>query len=85
MARMHGETAPEGETAVSAMDYPAHEKTYAGFMHMSRWFIGHITLVVLALYCFIIAGNPLLGVVLLLAAFVVLGAGIATTPRASAV
>ena len=40
--------------------------TYTGFMTMLKYSIIALLLIVLALYCFIVAGQPLLGTLLLL-------------------
>jgi hypothetical protein len=48
------------------MDYAQHNATYAGFMKMVKYGIGSMVLLVLALYAFIEAGQPLIGVILLL-------------------
>ncbi len=50
-----------------AMDYAQHEGTYRGFLQMSKYTIAALLLVVLALYCFIEAGQPVIGWLLLLA------------------
>lgn len=50
-----------------AMDYAQHEGTYRGFLRLTRYTIAALLLVVLALYCFIEAGQPVIGTLLLLA------------------
>lgn len=50
-----------------AMDYAQHEGTYRGFLQMTRYTIAALLLVVLALYSFIVAGQPVIGTLLLLA------------------
>lgn len=50
-----------------AMDYAQHEGTYRGFLQMTKYTIAALLLVVLALYCFIEAGQPVMGTLLLLA------------------
>ncbi len=50
-----------------AMDYAQHNATYQGFMGMLKWSIIAMVFIVLALYCFIEAQQPLLGGLLLLA------------------
>ena len=50
-----------------AMDYAQHNATYAGFMQMLKWGIAAVLLIVLALYAFIQAGQPIIGTLLLLA------------------
>jgi hypothetical protein len=59
-----------------AMDYAQHNGTYEGFMQMLKWSIAALALVVLALYAFIEAGQPLIGS-LLLALIPVGGIGVA--------
>lgn len=49
-----------------AMDYAQHNGTYEGFMQLLKWSIMALGLIVVALYCFIEAGQPLLGTLLLL-------------------
>lgn len=49
-----------------AMDYAQHNGTYEGFMQMLKWSIAALALIVLALYAFIEAGQPLIGTLLLL-------------------
>jgi hypothetical protein len=49
-----------------AMDYAQHNGTYQGFMTMLKYSIISLVLIVLALYCFIEAGQPILGTLLLL-------------------
>jgi hypothetical protein len=50
-----------------AMDYAQHESTYRGFLQLTKYTVAALLLVVLALYCFIVAGQPILGALLLLA------------------
>lgn len=50
-----------------AMDYGQHEATYRGFVQMTKYSIAALALVVLSLYCFIEAQQPVLGALLLLA------------------
>ncbi len=49
-----------------AMDYAQHNATYAGFMNMVKYGIASMALLVLSLYAFIEAGQPIIGVILLL-------------------
>lgn len=48
------------------MDYAQHNGTYAGFMVTLKWAIVAMVLIVLALYAFIEAGQPIIGALLLL-------------------
>lgn len=50
-----------------AMDYAQHEATYAGFITFVKWGIVSMALIVLSLYAFIEAHNPIIGALLLLA------------------
>ena len=59
-ATTHAEAAPP------TMDYAQHNATYAGFMKLVKYAIATMALIVLALYAFIEAHQPVLGVVLLL-------------------
>jgi hypothetical protein len=49
-----------------AMDYAQHEGTWLTFTNMVKWAIIEIAFLVLALFCFIEAGNPWLGAFLIL-------------------
>lgn len=49
-----------------AMDYAQHNATYEAFITMVKWAIVAMLIVVLALYCFIEAHQPVLGTLLLL-------------------
>ncbi len=50
-----------------AMDYAQHEGTYRAFLQLTRYVVAGLLLTLLALYCFIEAGQPVLGSLLLLA------------------
>jgi len=60
-------TAPAHPDVHEAMDWRQHEATYTGFMEFVKWSIVAMALVVVALYCFIEAHNPILGTLALLA------------------
>lgn len=49
-----------------AMDYAQHEATYNGFVEFVKWSIVALIFVVLALYAFIEAHQPIIGTLLLL-------------------
>ncbi|MDB5538324.1 MAG: hypothetical protein JWQ89_51 [Devosia sp.] len=49
-----------------AMDYAQHEATYNGFVNFVKWAIVALVLVVLSLYAFIEAHQPIIGTLLLL-------------------
>ena len=59
--------AQEASEMHEAMDYAQHQATWGNFVTMVKWGIYELTMLVLALYCFIQAGQPVLGFVLLLA------------------
>lgn len=61
--------------AVPEMDYPQHEATYELFLGMVKWGIVSMAFLVLALYAFIEAGQPIIGFVLLVLMVVVPVAG----------
>jgi ABC-type multidrug transport system fused ATPase/permease subunit len=49
----------------TASDFKNHEDTYAGFLTVTKWSVISMIFTVVALYAFIVAGQPWLGVVLL--------------------
>lgn len=53
--------------APPAMDYAQHEATYTGFINFVKWSVVAMVFIVLALYAFIEAHQPIIGAVLLLA------------------
>ena len=61
--------APPTETAneiTPTMDYSQHEATWSGFTTLIKWSIVALLIIVVALYCFIEAGQPVIGTLLLL-------------------
>ena len=62
-----------------AIEYASHRRQYERFMHLGKWFVIHLAILMVALYCFIIAGAHLAGFALLALSIVALGYGIATT------
>jgi hypothetical protein len=57
---------PAEEARSPEMDYPAHDAFWASFVTFLKGAIAALILIVVALYCFIEAGNAVLGTVLLL-------------------
>jgi hypothetical protein len=57
--------APAAHDDIPAMDYPQHEATYRGFIAMLKGSIVGLAFLMLSLYAFIVAGNAIVGVVLL--------------------
>ena len=49
-----------------AMDYAAHNATFSGFTQMVKWAIIATLISIVALYFFLIGGQPIVGTVLLL-------------------
>lgn len=68
------------ETIPPAMDYAAHERQYNRFLHLTKWFVIHLVLLLPALYFFIVAGEAVAGVLFLALAAVALGYGVISTP-----
>lgn len=64
-----------------AMDYAQHEGTYRGFLQLTKYGIIATAILVVALYCFIEAGQPVLGWLLVLAIPVLAIAQIVTGSR----
>lgn len=59
-------TAAAHDELPPAMDYAQHEATYVGFVNFVKWSIVALVLIVLALYAFIEAHQPIIGALLLL-------------------
>lgn len=68
---------------VSRSEYLYHEKTFHGFLHVVRWFLMHIALLLSGLYFGVIQGAVAGAWFLIAVAIVALGMGLLTTPRAS--
>jgi hypothetical protein len=62
---MATKTAHDADTLPPAMDYAMHERTYEGFIAFVKWAIIDVAFLLVALYCFIIADQPVLGLLLL--------------------
>ena len=58
--------AQEAEEMHEAMDYAQHQATWGGFTNLVKWAIIELAFLVLALFCFIQAGNPWFGGFLIL-------------------
>lgn len=66
-----------------AMDYVGHERTYRRFLHILRWFVIHMLLLLPALYFLVVGGQPLVGTMFLFLAAMALGWGVISTPEAA--
>jgi Bacterial aa3 type cytochrome c oxidase subunit IV len=51
----------------SVADYEEHVKTFRSVLTLTRWGIFAVAMVVVALYCFVIAHQPFIGALLLIA------------------
>ena len=58
--------ANEADDMHEAMDYAQHRATWDGFTNMVKWAIIELAFLVLALFCFIEAGQPLVGAALII-------------------
>lgn len=67
-------------TEETAFDYLQHEKTYAGFTHVVKWFCVHLLFDLVGLYFLVIQGNWLVGIGLVLLGTLILVIGNLTTP-----
>ena len=58
---------PIDEVAESSpeMDFPAHIRTFNAVLSMARWFVIHLFILLVALYFFAIAGDPVTGALLI--------------------
>jgi len=63
-------TVTAGEATVSGMDYAEHERTYKGFVELVKLSILGMVLLMIGLYFVVIGGQPLLGGILIFAAFI---------------
>jgi len=63
------------------MDYPSHIKTYNRFLRLVKWFCIHMVFLMVALYCYIIAGQPILGSAWLLIGIALLLFGLTRNPN----
>jgi hypothetical protein len=66
MAKKPAPTKTSADEIPPAMDYAQHEATWNGVMAMTKWSIVALLFIVVALYCFIEAHQPVLGTLLLL-------------------
>lgn len=68
------------EVVASAVDYRSHQRQYGRFLHLIKWFVIHMALLLPALYFFLIGGQAVTGTAFLVLALVALGYGIISTP-----
>lgn len=55
----------EAEERHEAMDYAQHEKTWENITWLVKWAIIQLAFILVGLYCCLIAGNPVFGVLLI--------------------
>ena len=61
--------------------FASHQRQFDRFLHLTRWFAIHMLLLLLALYCFIVAGATVAGSLFLALSLAALGYGIYSTPQ----
>lgn len=66
--------------AQDSFDMGDHLRTYRGFLSLAKWFVIHLSVIVLALYCFIIAHQVGLGFFLLFISVCLLVYGVTRRP-----
>lgn len=64
-------------------EYREHTRTYNGFLHLTKWFLIHIPLLLLGIYAMTLGGSMAGGVVLIVVGIAALVYGILTTPRSA--
>ena len=65
-AKTAAKTALNAGELTTAMDYAQHEATWRAFTAMVKWSTIALLVILVALYCFIIVAQPILGLALLL-------------------
>ncbi|HEV7346209.1 MAG TPA: aa3-type cytochrome c oxidase subunit IV [Devosia sp.] len=66
---------------IASMDFQHHVNTYNRFLHLTKWFVIHLCVLLVSLYFFIIAANGIGGVVFLVLAIAALVYGIMSVPE----
>lgn len=66
------------------MDFPHHVNTYNRFLHLTKWFVIHMAILVIALYFLIIQTNGVAGSLFLVLAVGALVYGILSLPEGRA-
>jgi len=69
------------ENTPPVREFASHQRQYDRFLHLAKWFVVHLGLLLFALYLLIIAGQAVAGSVLLALAIGALGYGIFSTPQ----
>jgi len=59
----------------AALDYLPHEKTYATFLHVTKWFVVHLAFDLVGLYFMVIEHNLVAGLAFIVLGTIVLVAG----------
>ena len=63
-----------------AIDYARHERQFRRVIHLAKWFVFHVLLLLPALYFMLVGGQPITGVIFLALSLGALGYGILSTP-----
>jgi hypothetical protein len=61
------------------MDYASHKRQFERFLHLLKWAVIHVLLILPMLYFYLVGHQPVLGTVFLLLGLGALGYGIVTT------
>ncbi|MCD7058651.1 aa3-type cytochrome c oxidase subunit IV [Pelagibacterium xiamenense] len=75
-----------GSSSEARQAYAEHERTYRGFLALSKWFVIHVALILIGLYFVTIQGMLYLGGMFWLLALALMGYGLVnaalrSTPR----
>lgn len=68
---------------MSREEFNAHKGTFSGFSHLIVWFIAHLALLLAGLFVMGVAGLTGAGLALIAISVIVLGVGLATTPKSA--
>jgi hypothetical protein len=71
----------EFEAVPPAIDYASHERQFRRLVHLVKWFCIHALILLAALYFFLVVGQAITGVILLVIALGMFGYGIVSTPQ----
>jgi hypothetical protein len=74
-----GSTRDDIRTMPPAIDYMNHERQYRRFLHLTKWFVIHALIMLVALYFFLIGNQPVTGAVFLAISVGAITYGIFTT------
>lgn len=75
---------PIDEESSPEMDFPAHVRTFNSVLAAAKWFIIHLFIILIALYFFAIASQPVVGTFLILCSVALLIYGMLHRPSVRA-